>query len=268
MNTNLLPSTPKYKNARATLLLVIAFSLINVFAYFAGSYFYFSSRIALVLVAIGDLVDNSIGTSLFKIIFGALAIASLVPYLLSWIFSKKKAGWMIVALVLFSVDTLVLLIDVPSIIANGGYTIIIDVVIHAVVLFELAVGVKAGYSMKKEAITAAEQAQTLQEENSLNNDTSVAEEGKKRSIVFTREKSFAGCAIPLIVYTNGQEVCKLKNGESKTLEVPSSAFELSVMMSNGFANAKEVVEAGEDQLNFSFKIKMGFSNSSIEITKK
>ena len=53
MDSSLLPSSPKYKNARASLLIVLAFSLVNVFAVFANYYFYFSSRIALVLDAIG-----------------------------------------------------------------------------------------------------------------------------------------------------------------------------------------------------------------------
>ena len=155
MDSSLLPSSPKYKNARASLLIVLAFSLVNVFAVFANYYFYFSSRIALVLVAIGAQLDIAAGTNAFKFVFAFLAIASLVPYLLSWLFSKKKVGWMIVALVLFSVDTLVLLIDVPSAIAGKDFTIIIDVVVHAIVIVELALGVKAGFDMKKEAVEAA-----------------------------------------------------------------------------------------------------------------
>ena len=268
MDTNLLPSSPKYKNARASLLIVLAFSLVNVFAFFANFYFYFSSRIALVLVAIGAQVDVTAGTSVFKFIFAALAIISLVPYLLSWIFSKKKVGWMIVALVLFSVDTLVLLIDVPSALAAKNYTIIIDVVVHAIVIVELALGVKAGFDMKKEAIVAEEEKQEMQEKNEFLSKELGIDNDKKRKVVFSRENSFAGCAIPIVVLVNGNEVCRLKNGKSETVEVPASAFELTAMMSNGFANSKLFVDAGEEDAAFSLKIKMGFSSSTIEITKK
>ena len=273
MEANLLPSAPKYKNARVSLLIVLICSLINVFALFAGYYFYFSSRIALVLVAIGMQVDVTAGTTFFKFVFAALAVASLVPYLLSWIFSKKRVGWMIAALALFSVDTLVLLIDVPSVIKGGDYTIIIDIVVHAIILFELAIGVKAGFSMKKEAEDAAAQEQKAQAENDetvSENDGTISEndESKTRSAVITREKSFLGVAVPFIVYVNGREICRLKNGESQTVNVPSSSFELSVALNNGFANAKKTVEAGEEEISFALKTKMGFSSSSIQITQK
>lgn len=268
MDSSLLPSSPKYKNARASLLVVLAFSLVNVFAVFANYYFYFSSRIALVLVAIGAQLDVAAGTNAFKFVFAFLAIASLVPYLLSWLFSKKKVGWMIVALVLFSVDTLVLLIDVPSAIAGKDFTIIIDVIVHAIVILELALGVKAGFDMKKEAIEAEEQKQEMQEKNEFLSKALGIDDDKKRKATFTREKSFAGCAIPIVVLVNGNEVCRLKNGKSETVEVPASAFELTAMMSNGFANSKLFVDAGEEDAAFSLKIKMGFSSATIEITKK
>ncbi len=41
----------------------------------------------------------------------AFAVLVLVPYLLCWIFSKKRRGWMIAALVLFAVDTGALVVD-------------------------------------------------------------------------------------------------------------------------------------------------------------
>ena len=266
MEANLLPSAPKYKNARISLLIVLICSLINVFALFAGYYFYFSSRIALVLVEIGMQVDVTAGTTFFKFVFAALAVASLVPYLLSWIFSKKRVGWMIAALALFSVDTLVLLIDVPFVIKGGDYTIIIDIVVHAIILFELAIGVKSGFAMKKEAEDAAMQEQKAQAEN----DETVSEndESKTRSAVVTREKSFLGAVVPFIVYVNGREICRLKNGESQTVNVPSSSFELSVALNNGLANAKKTVEAGEEEISFVLKAKMGFSSSNIQITQK
>ena len=263
-----MPSSPKYKNARTSLLIVLVFSLVNVFAVFANYYFYFSSRIALDLIVIGAYVDAAMNTDVFKFIFAVLAIASLVPYLLSWIFSKKKVGWMIVALVLFSVDTLVLLIDVPSAFASKDFTIIIDVIVHAIVIIELALGVKAGFDMKKEAVEAEEQAKELKEKNEFLNPILGTDDGKMRKVTFTREKAFAGCAIPIIVIVNNKEVCSLKNGGSETVELPASAFELTAMLKNGFANSKLFVDAGEGDAKFSFKIKMGFANSTIQITQE
>ena len=267
MNNNL-PSTPKYKNARLSLLLVLIFSVINVFAVFTDTYFLFSSRLALVLVAVGAELDAALGETLFVIVFAILAIISLVPYLLCWIFSKKRVGWLIVGLVLFAVDTIILLIDVPGLIAEGNTSIIIDVVVHVIVIVELIIGVKAGYAMKKEALLSEEQAQQLQEQNEQFISSSEYSEGQTREITFARKKSFVGAAVAIVVCANGREVCRLKNGESKTVELPMMAFELTAMLSNGFANVKEIVSAGETAPKYTFQVKMGLTTSTIEITKE
>ena len=72
-----------------------------------------------------------------------LGILLTVPYLLCWIFSKNKPGWMVAALVFFAFDclALVMIYDLVS--------VIIDILFHAWVMFYLITGVKHGFALKK-----------------------------------------------------------------------------------------------------------------------
>lgn len=277
MDKKLLPSTPKYKTARSLLITVFCLSIANIFTYFLDSYLYYfySSHLSLILVQIGDLMANTTGVIALRYIFAAAAIIAAVPYLLCWIFSKKHVGWMIAALSLFSVDTLLLLIDVPSYIVAGYYLIIVDVLLHAAILVSLAIGVKAGFSIKKEEEELATQLQQLQKtsvptEGTCDNDSqgtaSTVSENKTRAALITRAKALAGCAVPYIIYVNGVEVCRLKNGESKAIVVPASEFILSAAVSTGYGNAKLTVQEGEASLSFTLKAKASFGDT-LELTK-
>ena len=75
----------------------------------------------------------------------AIGIALLVPCLLCWLFSKKKMGWMIAALVYFVFDTAFLLLFALLL---GMLTSIIDIVFHAWIIYYMIVGVKAGIALK------------------------------------------------------------------------------------------------------------------------
>ena len=93
-------------------------------------------------------------------IFG---VVLTLPYLLSAIFSKKRVGWMIAALVFFSIDCLYLLImyEITS--------VLIDILFHAWVMFSLITGVINGFKLKKmsEEEPAAETVTETVTENSF-----------------------------------------------------------------------------------------------------
>lgn len=151
----------KYQGARSNLLLVLAFTLINIVLLFAkaNTYFLFSAFVPYQMVVEGmyycgklpeeayagyyhqmDFLNDS-----FLYTMVAIAAIILVVYLLCWIFSKKyKSGWLIAALVFFLLDTLALVLMTYTDIANN----IVDYVFHGWVIYSLISGISANAKLK------------------------------------------------------------------------------------------------------------------------
>ena len=160
-NPATVPTTPrqvtqmKYNRSRANLLLVLLFTVINLFSVtFGDTYFLFSATLPMLFPAtmaeIAADTEMMAGLGLLPedatvlIIVGlVIGVIMTVPYLLCWIFSKKRPGWMVAALVFFSIDCLLLvtMYDLT--------TVIIDLLIHGWVMFYLITGVKHGFKLKK-----------------------------------------------------------------------------------------------------------------------
>ncbi len=151
----------KYLSARGNILLVVVFTVINIILLVTNSstYFLFSAYIPFALVDLGmffcgmyptEFYDDILAEMQFlpKEVFWvtlAIAIVILVFYVICWVFSKKfKAGWLITALVFFSIDTLALFLI-------NGFVIdsVIDYLIHAWVIFSFANGLVAHSKLKK-----------------------------------------------------------------------------------------------------------------------
>ncbi len=151
----------KYSGARGNILLVVILTAINIFLLVTNSntYFLFSAYIPFALVDLGmffcgmypaeyytDILAETefLPTEVFAITL-AVAIIILVLYVLCWIFSKKlKAGWLITALVFFSIDTLLMLLMNGFVMDSA-----IDYLIHAWVIFSFANGLVAYSKIKK-----------------------------------------------------------------------------------------------------------------------
>ena len=160
-NPATVPTTPrqvtqmKYNRSRANLLLVIVFTVVNLFTVtFGNTYFLFSANLPMLfpavpaeiaadteyLTAMGMMPEDGMIIILVGLVLGLILT---VPYLLCWIFSKKRPGWMVAALVFFSIDCLVLL---------GLYDltdVLFDLLIHGWVMFYLITGVTHGFKLKK-----------------------------------------------------------------------------------------------------------------------
>ena len=143
----------KYKRSRMNLLLVILFTVVNLFAStFANTYFLFSATIPMLLplgasqiaadpTAMADLGLPPEAATTLVIVCLVIGIVLTVPYLLCYIFSKKRVGWMIAALVLFSLDCLFLLLTLDL-------SMIADILVHAWGMFYLITGVIHGFKLK------------------------------------------------------------------------------------------------------------------------
>lgn len=134
----------KYNNARSNLILMIAFTFINVVLLAVGSdvMMLFSATVPYFAVTIGVISEDSV----IFIIGILIALAILSIYLLCWILSKKNYGWMIAALVLFILDSICMCVLYVLIQDFSG---VLDAAIHIWVLYYLITGVKYGAKLNK-----------------------------------------------------------------------------------------------------------------------
>ena len=138
-----------YQSARYAIIFLIALTAVNIILSAAGSSRYFVSSVFLSYFMVTLIPKTGLGV--------AIAAAILVPYLLAFFLSKKKHVWMIVALVLFVLDTLfvIFIMFVLHRIGESPWSMLLDIALHAFVIFELVMGVKYG----KAATEAAEEAE-------------------------------------------------------------------------------------------------------------
>lgn len=151
----------RIKNSRGNLLLVVAFTVINIILLVTESstYFLFSAFIPYMLADLGMWYGGMYSPEVYGeyypgagysdlpilTVFMVIAAIILLLYLVSWIFSKKnRIGWLIFALVFFALDTVGMLLSLEL-----GLDNIIDIVFHAWVIISLAQGIHACAKLKK-----------------------------------------------------------------------------------------------------------------------
>lgn len=149
-----------YQGSRHNLLVVLIFTVVNLVMLLTGSgnYWLFSASIPYYLTAFGMMFDGYMNTlepviGTFTITALVIAVIILAVYLVCWIMSKKRSGWLIVALVLFAVDTLGML-AMMLISGSGIAEWIMDIVFHAWVLISLSRGLIAASKLKNMPETA------------------------------------------------------------------------------------------------------------------
>ena len=252
---NLSPSAAKYKNMRLSLLFVVVCTYLNLVFSLLGVYFVFSLHLPTLFCTTGALLYQESGEIVYYVTGVIIAALLAVPYLLCWIFSKKRSGWMIVALILYIIDTLFFLIDFLSLIGSGE-PMIFDLLFHVYVIVSLSLGIKYASDMKKEppvdyaAIAGA-------------NATAEGGEPLTRQMSVLRPKAYVGSAAKMIVFINGQPACELRVGEGATLTVPQTAFVIGASLKNGFAANQAIIPAGESPLSYSVVIKTGLMSGNI-----
>ena len=138
--------------ARGSLLAILLFTAMNLVLLVtdAGRYFLFSAAIPYYLTALGmgmDIGSGASGIGTFTMIMLVISVVILGMYLLCWLMSKKKAGWLVAALVLFVLDSAVLLLVALGL--NVLTESIMDVVFHIWALVELIRAVIANSKLKK-----------------------------------------------------------------------------------------------------------------------
>ena len=142
-----------YTSARYNLFLVVIFSTINVAMCLLGmdSYFLFSAIVPYFIASIGalwgglyppeyyadmEITEADFMSTGFVVICAAVAIVIIALYLVCGLLAKKHVGFMIGALVLFVIDTVMM--PILFVISTEW---ILDYVFHAWVLVSLIIGI-------------------------------------------------------------------------------------------------------------------------------
>ena len=138
--------------ARASLLAVLIFTVVNLAMLLLeiDMYFVFSATVPQYLTAFCmgiDIGQGYLGFGPFTAIALVVSAVVLVLYLLCWLLSKKRPGWLIAALVFFIIDTVVLL--VVSLLLEILTENILDLVFHGLIVFQLIQGISANYKLEK-----------------------------------------------------------------------------------------------------------------------
>ncbi|PKM63363.1 MAG: hypothetical protein CVU97_00035 [Firmicutes bacterium HGW-Firmicutes-21] len=130
-----------YKKARNNLLVMTILTVVNMVLMLTNLSinFSFSASTPQIVLAFSIFVfENLLGGIIISVIIIGL-------FLLCWHMSKKNNGWLIAALVLFSIDTLILLLFALDI---ADTSFLFEIAFHAWVLYYLITGVKAGAKLK------------------------------------------------------------------------------------------------------------------------
>lgn len=142
--TTLEANLKRYSAARNDLLIMIILTVINIALMFTGSdsMMLFSASIPYFAVGMGYWNGDS-----ELLIFGiVIAVVSVLLYALCWFMSKKKYQWLIVATILFVIDSaaMIYLYASSGEFASGTF----DIIIHALVLYYLIAGILTGKKLK------------------------------------------------------------------------------------------------------------------------
>ena len=137
------------------LLLIVIFTAINlVFLMLdVDRYFLFSASVPYYLVMIGKGVENGFVDGAWSengplTITGlVIALVILAVYLLCWLLSKKKGGWLTAAMVLFIVDSVILVVLTFALYDNPMVNAM-DFLLHIWAIVELVQAVKANKKLK------------------------------------------------------------------------------------------------------------------------
>lgn len=130
--------------ARSNLLLVVGFTVVNLILTLvnANLYFLFSATVPQFILGLGYVFETTTAITVAAVI----AFLCAGVYLLCWWLSKKHHGWMVVAMILFALDTLA---SLGMLLVDGS--MFIDLLFHVWVLYYLISGTSAMVKMKKQA---------------------------------------------------------------------------------------------------------------------
>lgn len=147
----------KYISSRKNILIVMAFTVINIILMVlnANMYFLFSATMPQVFYMFGSYFGEVANSSIFLIIGIVLALVVIGLYALGFILSKKNFNWMTFLAVFFALDIAFLAFYIYL---SGGMAVIadflLDILFHVFIMISLVSGVINASKLKKKGISA------------------------------------------------------------------------------------------------------------------
>lgn len=136
-------------SGRGVLLGLLIFTVINLVLLLleADRYFPFGASVPYFLTLLGVAFDSWGGSGYTAT---ALVVSGVVlaVYLVMWILSKKRSGWLTAAAVMFVVDTVALIWFSFTLLENP-LSNVKDLIFHAFILWELFRSAKAGKKLRE-----------------------------------------------------------------------------------------------------------------------
>ena len=139
---------------RASLLLIVVLTVVNIVLLLieADRYFVFSASIPYYLTAFAMGMDSvfTSGIGTYTIIAIVISVIVVGIYLLCWALGEKKPSWLTAALVLFSLDTVGLLVITFTLLEDPILNLV-DIIFHALAVYELVMAVICAGKLKRQA---------------------------------------------------------------------------------------------------------------------
>ena len=145
-----------FVDAIPSLLLIVILTVVNLIMTIldTNTYFLFSASVPYYLVFVGMGIENGFvdgawnvkGTLTYTGLVIALVIVAV--YLLCWLLSKKRAGWLTAALVLFIIDTVALVV-ITFALYDSPVGKLVDFLLHIWAIVELVLAVRGSRKLKE-----------------------------------------------------------------------------------------------------------------------
>ena len=162
----------KFSKARSNLLLVIAFTTINMVLAISGSdlFFLFSATIPSIILGVGREFAIEFSNNAFLVAGIVISSIFVLVYLLCWAMAKRVRAFILVALIFFSIDTLLFLGIFMLMLSELDFSLMIELAFQAWVMFSLITGTIAWAKLRHVTNQDIEAAQ-----NEVAQEASVAE---------------------------------------------------------------------------------------------
>jgi hypothetical protein len=143
-NTDINQQVIIFEKARNNLWAVIAFTVINLIltAFDAGVNFLFSATLPQFIFGVCKTMNAETEGNIFMIIGFIIAFILIIPYFVFWGLAKRMRVFILVALIFFSIDSLVLLFLI-FLNQDLKFSFLLEAAFHVWILYYLVNGVKA-----------------------------------------------------------------------------------------------------------------------------
>ena len=110
-------------------------------------YLLFSISVPYFLTVLGQIMDESLLSGSYTVTALVISVVVLALYIVCFVLSKKRPGWLTAGLVLFCVDTAALIVFVFTL-TDSPESFFMDFVFHVLIIVELAMAVKGNKKLK------------------------------------------------------------------------------------------------------------------------